>query len=157
MITIDNNGCYFAYRVAGVALCQGHVLLHRSPHEEFWTLPGGRCEMREQGADALQREMREELNADVTVPRLLWIVENFFDYGGRNCHEIGLYFIMQFTEEPPVGWGTGDFPGREGDEELIFRWYPLDRLHETAIYPTFLSERLLRIPDTLEHVVHVAR
>jgi hypothetical protein len=31
----------------------------------------------------------------VEVLRLLWLVENFFDYEGRSYHEVALYFLDQ--------------------------------------------------------------
>jgi ADP-ribose pyrophosphatase YjhB (NUDIX family) len=143
----------FTYRVAGVAIHDGAVLLHRSEHEDFWTLPGGRCELLERSDDALCREMAEELGADVMVQRLLWIVENFFEYDAAHCHEMGLYFLMRFNGEPP-GSGGEPFIGHEGDPPLIFQWFPLETLGDMTIYPTFLKERLQAIPDATSHVIH---
>ena len=51
----------FNYRVAGIALSEGRLLLHTSDRDDFWSLPGGRCEFGETSAEALVREMREEL------------------------------------------------------------------------------------------------
>ncbi|HEX8919017.1 MAG TPA: NUDIX domain-containing protein, partial [Chloroflexota bacterium] len=51
----------FNYRVAGLCIQDGWVLLHRMNEDPFWTVPGGRCEMLEPSAEALKREMREEL------------------------------------------------------------------------------------------------
>ncbi len=73
----------FHYRVAGVATHDGRVLLHRSENDDFWSLPGGRTQHSESAAAALRREMREELGAEVTVVRLLWVVENFFRERGE--------------------------------------------------------------------------
>ena len=39
--------------------------------------------------------MREGLAIDVDVVRLLWFVENFFDYEGLHYHEIALYFLLR--------------------------------------------------------------
>ncbi len=78
MITIEEEGVKFQYRVAGVTMHYGRVLLHRADDEPFWTLPGGRAEMLETAEQTLKREMREELNADVQVGKLLWVIENFF-------------------------------------------------------------------------------
>ena len=58
MITFDHNNSRFTYRVAGVALHAGRVLLNTVQGFDFWFLPGGRCELREAATEALMREMR---------------------------------------------------------------------------------------------------
>lgn len=159
MITFDKDNSTFNYRVAGVAIHEGRVLLHRAAHEDFWTLPGGRCEMRELGAEALRREMIEELGAEVIVDRLLWVVENFFEYNGRLGHEIGLYYLMRFAGVLPPGWEQEDFRGTEEFDgngmafELIFHWYPLEELNRLPILPAFIAGRLSLPPGALEHIV----
>ncbi len=40
----------FHYRVSGVALRDGQVLLHRAVTDPFWTLPGGHGEFLEDAA-----------------------------------------------------------------------------------------------------------
>jgi ADP-ribose pyrophosphatase YjhB (NUDIX family) len=57
----------FHYRVAGVVTHARRVLLHRSEIDDFWSLPGGRARLFEAAQDALRREMREELGAEVVV------------------------------------------------------------------------------------------
>src|SRR5688572_14597961 len=96
MIRFDEGMRRFNYRVVGVAIHDGSVLLHRADHEPFWTLPGGRAEHGETAEATIRREMREELATDVDVVRLLWFVENFFDYEGLHYHEIALYFLLRF-------------------------------------------------------------
>ncbi len=73
----------FQMRVAGIAFRNGHVLVHRATHEKFWTFPSGRAEIGERSEETLAREMVEELGAEVSVGRLLWVVENFFHYEGK--------------------------------------------------------------------------
>ena len=80
MITFVRNNVRFGLRVAGIAIHKGHVLLHRAECDDFWALPGGRGELLEPAVAALKREMKEEMDADVTVVRLLWVLENFFEY-----------------------------------------------------------------------------
>ncbi|MDI3340142.1 MAG: NUDIX domain-containing protein [Sphaerobacter sp.] len=71
MISVDLGRAHFLYRAGGVCLQDGRVLLHRAVDDDYWSLPGGRCEILETAAEALAREMREELAVDVTVGRLL--------------------------------------------------------------------------------------
>jgi hypothetical protein len=40
MITFKSERNAFNYRIVGVALHEGRVLLHKGEDEDFWTLPG---------------------------------------------------------------------------------------------------------------------
>jgi ADP-ribose pyrophosphatase YjhB (NUDIX family) len=60
----------FIYRVAGIAYDKERILLHKSENSSFWALPGGACEFGELGKEALEREMKEEIKADVKIENL---------------------------------------------------------------------------------------
>jgi 8-oxo-dGTP pyrophosphatase MutT (NUDIX family) len=76
MIGLSAPGASFGLRVVAVAIRDGHVLIHRSVNDDFWALPGGRCDLLETTHAALCREMREELGTEIRVERLLWICPN---------------------------------------------------------------------------------
>lgn len=155
MITFERDGNQFTYRVAGIAVHDGAVLLQTVESDDFWVLPGGRCEMNEDAAAALRREMIEEIELEPAVESLAWVVENFFSYNGRQCHELGLYFIMSFPEGSPVYSRGESFIGREGDVTLHYRWVPLSELDAIIIKPSFIGRRLIALSDIVEHIVHV--
>src|SRR5262245_16615293 len=111
IIRLENESNYFHYRVAGVAVHENSVLLHRYEGEDFWTFPGGRAEFGETAEQTLKREMREEIGAEVEVVRLLWFVENFFTYQDKRYHEIGLYFLMRFPTGSKYLVEPGPFQG----------------------------------------------
>jgi len=154
VIVLDRDGVRFNYRAVGAALHAGRVLLHRAEHDPFWALPGGRVEMLETASDTLVREMREELNVEVRVERLLWVVENFFEYDARSYHELALYFLMSFSPGCDVLTRTEPFGGDEGGLYLIFHWHDLDALDEVVLYPSFLKAGLASIPASPVHLVH---
>ena len=56
--------------------------------ERFARPLGGGIEEGETSARAVEREVREEIAADVVGLRLLGVLENLFTYGGRARHEI---------------------------------------------------------------------
>ena len=144
----------FGYRVAAVAVHRGHVLLHRSAQDDFWSLPGGRCELWELAQDALRREMREEMGIDVHVGRLLWVVENLFEQEGVAHHELGLYFKVDLG--PDFGYNCRDsFEGSEEGLRLTFRWFPLASVRGLRLYPVFLQASLASLPSETEHIVNV--
>jgi ADP-ribose pyrophosphatase YjhB (NUDIX family) len=154
MISFQRGDIHFNYRVVGVASHHGCILVHRAETENFWSLPGGRGELLEPAEETLKREMREELNAQVGVGRLLWVVENFFEYANFPYHEIALYFEMTLTEESPLLTRAEPFDGYESSLRLIFQWYPLTQLEKLLLYPSFLRRGLNELPATTQHVVH---
>ena len=153
MISFEQDRIRFNYRVAGVALHENRVLLHRSDRDAFWTLPGGRVELWEAASESLKREMREELSVEVNVERLLWIVENFFEYENCRSHEIGFYFLMSLPRNSRLLQQTESFEGREGELKLVFEWLEISALKERLIYPAFLQQTLQTLPAGTEHIV----
>jgi ADP-ribose pyrophosphatase YjhB (NUDIX family) len=99
VITFTRGNVRFNYRIAGVIIHDGKVLLQKPVKDGFWFLPGGRAELQETADETLKREMREEMHTDITVERLLWVVENFFEHGDKAFHELGLYFLMSFPKD----------------------------------------------------------
>jgi 8-oxo-dGTP pyrophosphatase MutT (NUDIX family) len=140
------NNIRFHFRVAGVAIQNDHVLLHRSNDEDYWILPGGRVEAGETSFLALRREMREELGQDIDVGRLLWIVESFLQDEGRTIHGLGLYYTMSLSAP------LDPFEVMDCQTRLSFDWQPLSRISDLTVYPPFLSQQLAALP---EHTVHI--
>ncbi len=155
MITFDRDQSRFTYRVVGVAIEDGRVLLHRAEGDDFWALPGGRAELLEPAAATLRREMREELDIEVEVVRPLWLVENFFQHQGFDHHELGIYFLMRVPESWSFRTALEPFIGDENGVRLVFQWFPLDALAGMRVYPSFLGDGLRNLPLILQHVVHV--
>jgi ADP-ribose pyrophosphatase YjhB (NUDIX family) len=154
MITFDKGNLRFSYRVAGVAIHDGKVLVQEPLNGSFCFLPGGRAELQESASETLRREMQEELHVDVTVGRLLWVVENFFEHGDKTFHELGLYFLMTFPDDSPVVDTSKTFSVQEGRHQYVFQWRSLDDLIAVPVYPSFLQTALQSLPEGTEHIVH---
>lgn len=155
MIRFEEGNHCFNYRIVGVAVHENAVLLHQAEGEDFWTFPGGRAEFGESAEQTLKREMKEELDADVEVIRLLWFVENFFIHAGRQYHEIGLYFLMRFPTASQYLVQPGPFRGQEEAVKLTFQWFSrqTDVLSELPLLPSFLPSALQELPESAQHVV----
>lgn len=150
----------FAYRVAGVATHDDKILIHKAETDPFWALPGGTCEFNEDSQSALKREMKEELNANIEVGRLLWVVENFFEQNGKPWHEIGLYYQMHFIKDSVSFYEKEEFYGVESfykenqDIRLIFRWMPMPQIGSEDVRPKFLKSHLTKIPEQTEVILN---
>lgn len=60
--------------------------------EIFYRPLGGAIEFGEYGEQALKREIREEIQAEIEDITLLTVFENLFTYEGKMAHEIVLVF-----------------------------------------------------------------
>ena len=152
MITFEDKQTRFVNRVVGIAIDHGRVLLQHAVTDDFWALPGGRAELLEPSAETLRREMREEIETDVEVERLVYVVENFFHYAGCRVHELGLYHVMHLPVDSLLR-DVIEFEGYEGSLGIVFRWFPLETLSNVRIYPSFLREGLKALPAHITHVV----
>jgi ADP-ribose pyrophosphatase YjhB (NUDIX family) len=153
IITFDQDGKRFNYRIAGVALHRNRVLLNREEEHRFWFMPGGRAEMLEPAHETLQREFREELNVEIQVGGLLWFVESFFERFHRAYHQLSLYFLVTLPDDWPLLTIEEPFRGSEEQTNLLFQWYHLDELAKLHMYPVFLKQALQALPETTEHIL----
>lgn len=155
MVRLDAGKKRFNYRIAGLGFRDGHVLVHRATHETFWTFPGGRAEIGETSAETLRREMREELGVEVTVGRLLWMVENFFFYEKRKYHELGLYYLMELPPTFPFQRTGIVHRIEDGKNDLEFKWAEATAagLKALDIPPYFIAGQIESLPETPVHLV----
>ncbi|MCJ0930695.1 NUDIX domain-containing protein [Virgibacillus halodenitrificans] len=149
--TFKLENAVFNYRVAAIMLEKNHLLLHKQVNDNYWALPGGRVKVLEDSQASIKREIKEELDFNIKVDNLVWITENFFEYDQRNYHEIGLYYHVSL-QEGSFTLEKESFYGEEGDR-LIYKWIPLEDLHNIQLRPEFLKTALKEIPTKPEHII----
>jgi len=166
MITFEKDGYIFVYRVAGVAIYDNKVLVHRSVIDDFWSLPGGRCEFSEISTDTLIREINEEIGVEIRIIRPLYFVENFFFFEGKNYHELSIFYLMEFPPGSKIIFENDIFVGKEHDLsskndkhygkelDLIFKWVDIDKIETLRLYPLFLRNSLKNIKPYPEHIIN---
>ncbi|HET7228387.1 MAG TPA: NUDIX hydrolase [Longimicrobium sp.] len=117
--------------------------------ETFYGPLGGGIEFCEHAADAVCREMMEELGAELADVRLLGVLENIFTYQGRPGHEIVFVFIGRFAdaslyERDELRWTESD--GTEWRAE----WLPLGHFAPGGppLYPTGIVDLLRADSDS---------
>ncbi|PYC20199.1 NUDIX hydrolase [Aquipseudomonas alcaligenes] len=152
MINFETTGITFNLRAAGLIQHNQKVLLHKFTGAHFWTLPGGRINAGESSAEAIAREIHEELAETVTVARPTLVTEHFYEYLGRPHHEICFYHPTYLTEESAALLQHGDFPGAEKNENLIFCWFPIEQLRNLDLRPLEILDHLFET-ENMQHLI----
>jgi ADP-ribose pyrophosphatase YjhB (NUDIX family) len=106
--------------------------------ETFYRPLGGGIEFGEPAAEAVRRELREELGVELSNVTLLGVLENIFTAFGRPGHEIAFVYSADVVD-PAIY--TVDDVGRVLDEDSAVMWQPLTRFDgEAVMYPPGLLD-----------------
>jgi ADP-ribose pyrophosphatase YjhB (NUDIX family) len=114
----------------------------------FYRPLGGGIEFGEYAEDALRREIREEISAEITAPRYLFTLENIFTFDNQRGHEIVLVYDAQFVDRTLYGQtsikGVEEF---DGDIPLEIRaeWRAIADLRRPDAHPLFPNGLLERL------------
>jgi 8-oxo-dGTP diphosphatase len=84
------------------------------PYDGYWEFPGGKLETNESGAQALKRELQEELGIDVIAAEFLF--EHIHVYPDKTVF-LEMWLVNEFIGEP------------QNKENQVLRWATLEDMH----------------------------
>ncbi|NQM39127.1 NUDIX domain-containing protein [Streptococcus suis] len=142
---VDNQ--IFGVRATALIIKDGKIFLTKDSKGRYYTI-GGAIEVNEVAADAVVREVKEELGVDSCVNQLAFVVENQFTHEGIDFHNIELHFIVE-----PVG----EMPKEmiEGKLKQTCEWIALDNLVNLDVVPAFLAEELPSWDGQVKHIMNM--
>ena len=108
-------------------------------NKTFYRPIGGTVEYGENSKDAVIREVREEINAEISDPKLIFVIENIFKYLDQVGHEVDFIYEAELADKTLYNKAILD--GTEGVVKYKAVWKPI---HEFTSNPT---EKL--VPDGL--------
>ena len=147
----------FSYRVAGILIRDGMVLLQTTPDDPGYAFPGGHVSFGETNEETLIREFEEEISARIKVNNLRWVEEAFFPWGSKPCHQICLYYDVELvgTPEIPLSGSFDSYDEMDNTKiNLIFSWVPLSEMPNITLYPANTVELLQDEPGNIAHFVY---
>ena len=112
--------------VGAVIFKQNKVLLVKRknpPAQGMWAIPGGKVQWGETLKQALQREIKEELNIDIEPGRLIKVIEFVPEQENDRFHYIILDFLAAIT--------GGEL--KAGDDALAVKWFDRKELKNSPV------------------------
>jgi ADP-ribose pyrophosphatase YjhB (NUDIX family) len=145
----------FNYRAAGVIINKNRLLIMKDGQSPYYYIPGGRVLMNELSENAIIREIKEELNIEVKVNRMLWIHENIFheEYFDEDFHELCIYYLIDIVGDEALSKQNEFTLLENGKQELRFFWKDFNEIKNLKLYPLFIKEKISQLPQSIEHVV----
>ena len=135
-------------RIRPVALCvfrhEGRILVARGRDRdtgaEFYRPLGGGIRFGETGAQALARELREELGEEICDTCYLGTLESIFRYRGRQRHELLRIYDAAFVDGSV--YTRSSVEAVEGSRRIRARWLAPAAMGDAPLYPEGLAALL---------------
>ena len=142
---IDNQ--IFGIRATALIIKDGKIFLTKDSKGRYCTI-GGAIAVNEVAADAVVREVKEELGVDSCVNQLAFVVENQFTQEGIHFHNIEFHFVVD-----PIG----EMPDEmiEGKLKQPCEWIEIDNLVNLDVVPAFLARELPNWDGQVKHIMNV--
>jgi len=142
----------WANRIRPLAICvfrrhDGSILVAPGfdpvKEQRFYRPLGGEIEFGERAQEAVRREIREELGAEIDNVRLLAVTENVFTFLGANGHELVWTFEARLLDESLYDQDV--VICNEGGASFEAHWVSLNVFvrGEAPLYPDGLLDALL--------------
>lgn len=139
-------------RTVAVLVKGDKLLVQRDRDGEEYALPGGHVKIGETLEAGLIRETMEEMGVEIRCKRLLWSEECFWEWKGRQAHNIAFYFEIEVCDGYDIP-DNGEFVSQKDNCDVVIGWMPLDKLKDIVIYPEFLKEEIYHLDGPVKHFV----
>ena len=136
-IDVTHENYRFNYRVGAFITCRGRVLLQKDESKTFYNLPGGSVKFGETTKQAIIRELKEELNINISNAELINVSENFFQWMGNKTSEL-LFLYKVVLEDGFFDTLSGMKVKDEYDEYV--KWFDLKNLKKLECKPAIIYE-----------------
>lgn len=141
-LSIFIDGIRLNVRVGVVLRHKDDVVLEFSNTVKHVVIPGGRMKIGEPSADALAREVAEEMGINLDKSKLKFVkcLENFYDYQDYKNHEI--YFIFEYELDDAEKEAILKLDKNKDNEDSYFKVVSRFDIDNYFILPTTLAELL---------------
>lgn len=153
-VKIKDTAATFNYCARAIIEQDGKILIICVNDAEYYHLPGGHVEIGETSADAVLREIGEEVGFAITLDQLVLVSEQFYTKKDTPNHSLILYY----TAKPKTRVSTDNSvrmePGRTKMIKNELRWVTRDELPSIDLRPASMKDLIIKNDfATLRHLV----
>lgn len=132
---MSQNYCY-KVRLGVVMFKDEKLLLVRQNDRPFWVFPGGTLEVNEGLEECAVREMKEEIDLEVSIEKTLYLADFLLDHPDGIRHTIDVFMLARYESGEPTM--TLD----ENLNEIGF--FTLDEVKTMQVEPRVAMDQLLK-------------
>ena len=152
----DVDGNRLKLRVAGIIIHNNKLLLEEYNKKNIYFFPGGTINLNETSEDAIKRELKEEIDKEFVIDKLVSVCEEFYiNYKNDKTHCIGFYYKMKFKNIDDVN--SIDMNRLEDDHGYMcqhhYKWVDLKDLETINIVPKKIKEEIIKNEFNIHHVI----
>ena len=149
-ISMANGEFKLNTRVAVLIENEGRYLLENIEGYDYYNLPGGRVKFGETTPKALVRELKEELDLDISSfeLKLIVIAENLFYHNNFNYHEFDFVYYLKLDNNNTIT-KLGKIDGIDNKKQHLY-WINKDEVKDLKCLPPFIYDL---DPTQLKHVI----
>ena len=150
-ILFSTDKICFGVRTVGVTLKNGKILVQREKDGNEYALPGGTVKLGESTEETLIREYLEETGSEISIKRLLWTEESFWQYNGKKQHGIAFYYLIDLLDNSI--YECNEFVSQKDNCDIVLGWIPIEALKNIIIYPEFVKEEIYKLDESTKHFI----
>ncbi len=139
-------------RAVGVLVKNNKILVQRDKTGNEYALPGGHIKIGETFEAGLIREYKEETGVDIDIKRLLWSEECFYEWNGKQAHNIAFYYLIKECDGVEIP-DNGDFASHKDNCNVVIGWMDIDEIQNVIIYPEFLKNEIYNLNGEIKHFI----
>ena len=153
-VKIKDDNQVFNYCARALIEQDGKLLIICVNDADYYHLPGGHVEIGEESAQALQREIQEEVGFAVTLDRLVLVSEQFYTKKDIKNHSIIFYYTARPQGDVPTVNSVRMEQGHTRINKNELRWVTRDELKDLDVRPVKIKTLILANQwDQLQHFV----
>ena len=114
--------------------------------KEWYIMPGGGQESEELLADAVCREVAEEVGIEVTAKELVFVIEGIH---GEAFHRIDLVFLCEYIGE------LADMVSHKDTNQIGYDWLDIQTLNRSKLYPSKLRRQIMNLYEGKPYKIYL--
>ncbi len=87
---------------------------------------------------------------DIKVKRLLWSEECFWEWNGKQAHNIAFYYLIEECDGCEIP-DNGEFVSHKDNCNVVISW--MEELKSIIVYPEFLKEEIYDLDGEVKHFI----